>query len=98
MIVHSMSFHNTADVVLNRMATPEAFANTCRDLLERMINTVPKGVTLSEVIKPLPVKVDGVQLSVAEDSLRFQVMLRVSTYPSTPHYEQRLTGVYLDLP
>jgi len=97
-IVHSISFHNTADVVLNRMATPEAFVNTCRDLLERMINTVPKGVTLSEVIKPVPVKVDGVQLSVAEDSLRFQVMLRVSTYPSHPHYEQRLTGEYLNLP
>ncbi|EHK18314.1 uncharacterized protein TRIVIDRAFT_127573, partial [Trichoderma virens Gv29-8] len=29
---------------------------TCQDLLERMINTVPKGVTLTEPLQPYPVK------------------------------------------
>lgn len=37
-------------------ANNEGFKATCGTLFEKMINTVPKTVTLSEVIKPIPVK------------------------------------------
>jgi hypothetical protein len=37
-------------------ADNEKFKSTCGTLLERMVNTVPKTVTLGEVIKPIPVK------------------------------------------
>ncbi|KAL1717978.1 heme peroxidase [Schizophyllum commune] len=39
------------------------FASTCASLLARMIDTVPKGVELTEVIKPLPVKPSQVKLT-----------------------------------
>jgi len=42
-----------------------------------MINTVPRGITLSKVIKPQPVKVDAVQLSVTDGAMRLKAMLRV---------------------
>ena len=44
-----------------------------------MINTVPEGVQLSDVIKPLPVKVGAVQLSAHNGTLNLKAMLRVST-------------------
>ncbi|KIY64382.1 heme peroxidase [Cylindrobasidium torrendii FP15055 ss-10] len=34
----------------------DLFATTCASLMARMIDTVPKGVELTEVIRPLPVK------------------------------------------
>jgi hypothetical protein len=61
------------------MSSPSAFANTCRDLLERMINTVPKDVVLSDVVQFIPVKVASVQLSVTDNALNLKAMLRVST-------------------
>ncbi|KAJ7876687.1 putative L-ascorbate oxidase [Mycena olivaceomarginata] len=36
--------------------SPELFASTCADLFAKMIDTVPRGVQLTEVITPLPVK------------------------------------------
>jgi hypothetical protein len=37
-------------------ASNDFFMSTCTDVLERMINTVPKGVELTDVIHPYPVK------------------------------------------
>jgi hypothetical protein len=34
----------------------QGFLNTCSTLLQRMIETVPKGVVLSDVIKPMALK------------------------------------------
>ncbi|KAJ7728259.1 heme peroxidase [Mycena metata] len=36
--------------------SPELYASTCATLFARMLDTVPKGVELTEVITPLPVK------------------------------------------
>ncbi|KAJ7210136.1 heme peroxidase [Mycena pura] len=36
--------------------SPELYASTCATLFARMLDTVPKGVALTEVITPLPVK------------------------------------------
>ncbi|KAJ7914695.1 heme peroxidase [Mycena leptocephala] len=44
---------------------PEFFSAQCESLLERMLNTVPKTVQLSDVIKPLPVKPHQLVLSLA---------------------------------
>jgi hypothetical protein len=61
------------------MSSPSAFAKTCQNLLERMINTVPKDVVLSDVVQFVPVKVASVQLSVTDNALNLKAMLRVST-------------------
>jgi hypothetical protein len=42
--------------------SPDLFARTCATLFARMVDTVPDGVTLTEVIEPLPVKPHEVQV------------------------------------
>jgi hypothetical protein len=44
--------------------SPELFATTCARLFALMIDTVPKGVKLTEVIEPLPAKPQGAQITV----------------------------------
>lgn len=44
-----------------------SFANTCSTLFAKMINTVPKGVTLSDVLTPNVMKPVNVSLSLASD-------------------------------
>ncbi|KZV88224.1 heme peroxidase [Exidia glandulosa HHB12029] len=46
---------------------PAHFAATCKHLFERMINTVPKSVHLTEVIRPLPVKPVEMRLTYRKD-------------------------------
>lgn len=45
----------------------EHFAKTCSALFERMIDTVPRGVLLSEVLEPLPVKPMTLQVQALVD-------------------------------
>jgi hypothetical protein len=49
--------------------SPKLFATTCARLFARMIDTVPKGVKLTEVIEPLPAKPQGVQVTVLANSI-----------------------------
>lgn len=77
-----VSFHLHRCVVVNdthRFAkSPELFASTCADLFARMIDTVPRGVQLSEVLTPLPVKPDNLELVLDGDALKFSAEVRVS--------------------
>ena len=53
--------------------------STCAGLFARMLDTVPNGVVLTEVIEPLPVKPKGVALTFMGDgtfSLRGEVRVR----------------------
>lgn len=47
------------------------YLETCKNLLERMINTVPKEVQLTEVIKPIPTKPDFIKVKVNGDGTFF---------------------------
>ncbi|EJD37638.1 heme peroxidase [Auricularia subglabra TFB-10046 SS5] len=44
-------------------ADPEHFARTCATLIAKMLDTVPRGVRLTDVITPIPVKPYDVQIS-----------------------------------
>ncbi|KAH8894675.1 heme peroxidase [Thozetella sp. PMI_491] len=44
------------DLISKMAASPAFFLSTCNSLLERMLNTVPRGVELTDVIAPVPVK------------------------------------------
>lgn len=44
------------DLIKKMAASPDFFALTCQNLLERMINTVPRGVQLTDVITPIRIK------------------------------------------
>ncbi|KAK7746591.1 hypothetical protein SLS62_009312 [Diatrype stigma] len=58
--------------LISRMAQDNDFyLSTCKSLLERMINTVPKEVQLTEVIDPIATKPDYLDLRINEDGTFF---------------------------
>ncbi|KAF8133615.1 heme peroxidase, partial [Mycena galopus ATCC 62051] len=57
--------------------SPEVFSSTCADLIARMLDTVPQGVELSEVITPLPVKPHSVILSMSGNTLQLSGEVRL---------------------
>lgn len=65
----------------------QIFFDTCADLLSRMIDTVPRGVELTEVIEPVPVKPQSVHLVYMGDgTVRLQGEVRVSFATSFQEY------------
>ena len=65
---------------MEAMADNAAFQSTCASILERMINTVPKGVTLSEPLSPLPLKPYKPFATLNKDgTVKFQGWIRVGT-------------------
>lgn len=71
------------------------FQSRCAELLARMIDTVPKGVQLTDVITPIPVKPYGVQLSIDDKGqlhLEGYVRLFTSNKSASPSdYEVNVT-------
>ncbi|KAF7375663.1 Peroxidase [Mycena sanguinolenta] len=64
-------FGSDGNVTMKSFAdSPELFASTCANLIARMLDTVPKGVELTDIITPLPVKPYGVVLSMSGDILK----------------------------
>jgi len=55
-------FSRDGNATVGRMSDEQNFADTCKDILQRMIDVVPHGVHLSDPIKPYDVKPVGVQL------------------------------------
>jgi hypothetical protein len=66
------------------MASPDAFNQICMNLIDRMLNTVPSTVTLTEPIEPLDFKVSNTQLFPQGGSLALLATLRVYFIFSTP--------------
>ncbi|KAG6822237.1 hypothetical protein H0H93_006052, partial [Arthromyces matolae] len=61
---------------MQSIATNDAFNATCGSLLERMINTVPRGVTLTDPIEPFENKVTGFSFYTHNESYVMNVTLR----------------------
>ncbi|KAJ7447506.1 heme peroxidase [Mycena galericulata] len=59
----------------------DLYASTCADLYARMLNTVPSGVQLTDMITPLPVKPSNVVLSMAGDILKVSCSVRLWNMP-----------------
>ncbi|KAJ7287098.1 putative L-ascorbate oxidase [Mycena rebaudengoi] len=68
----------------------ELFASTCADLFARMLDTVPRGVQLTEVIKPLPVKPSGLDLVLDGDVLKLSGEVRFWNMTASPDRAVRL--------
>ncbi|KAH8101444.1 heme peroxidase [Cristinia sonorae] len=49
-------FNSDNNVTMSKFADPDVFRMTCAKLFARMIDTVPKGVKLTEIIEPIKVK------------------------------------------
>ncbi|KAH8804086.1 heme peroxidase [Flagelloscypha sp. PMI_526] len=55
-------FSSDQNSTMQRLAEKETFDSTCVDLLARMINTVPSGVQLSDVLDPIENKIGKTRL------------------------------------
>ncbi|KAJ7433636.1 heme peroxidase [Mycena galericulata] len=71
-------FSSDGNVTMRSFAnSPELFASTCASMFARMIDTVPKGVQLTDVITPLPVKPGNVALTLQNDTLQLSLLVRL---------------------
>ncbi|KAJ6483288.1 heme peroxidase [Mycena sanguinolenta] len=70
-------FSSDGDVTMQSLASPETFNQVCVDLIERMINTVPSTVTLTDTIEPFDFKVQDTSLYPQNGSLVFLATLRL---------------------
>ncbi|KAJ7027310.1 heme peroxidase [Mycena alexandri] len=84
-------FGSDGNVTMKAFATsPTLFASTCATLFTKMFNSVPKGVKLTDVIAPLPVKPDNVQLVLNNDTLRLTGEVRLWNAKEDPTRTVRL--------
>lgn len=73
------------------------FLNVCVGLLQRMIETVPHAVTLSDVVAPIEVKPVNATLDFdAKGNLIFSGYIRVSTVPHSHNQSPSLNETTLD--
>lgn len=73
-------FGSDDNSTMNSLADQEVFQSTCGTLFERMINTVPAGVELSDPIEAIDIKPYIIGLELQEDgTLEFSGRIRVLT-------------------
>ncbi|CEJ81104.1 Putative Carbohydrate-binding WSC [[Torrubiella] hemipterigena] len=74
-------FNSDGNKTMNALADAQAFQNTCKTVLQKMIDVVPKGVTLTDPIQPYKVKPVDLQLTLADAgaNLAFSGYIRVRT-------------------
>ena len=79
-------FRADGNATMKAMADPAAFQSRCADILERMIDTVPSSVALTDAIQPIEVKPYVEELALdGNGTLRFEGRIRL-----------RITGNYDD--
>ncbi|KAJ7311512.1 heme peroxidase [Mycena albidolilacea] len=80
--------------------SPELFASRCSELFARMLDTVPSGVQLSDVITPLPVKPFDLTFTLDGDVLQFSGRVRFWNLTDNPNrvalllWDDHLGGVH----
>ncbi|KAJ8094267.1 hypothetical protein PM082_006806 [Marasmius tenuissimus] len=77
-------FASDGNVTMRRLAEGNNFDNECASLIERMINTIPKGVTLTDPIVPIEYKVGKVRLFPSEDSDSLKLTTTLRTLDVNP--------------
>ncbi|KAF8643780.1 hypothetical protein AX16_008799 [Volvariella volvacea WC 439] len=71
-------FASDGNATMESLSSTETFMQSCSRVLEQMLNTVPREVTLTEEITLLPAKVYGVMLSIERGRLIFKASLRLT--------------------
>ncbi|RMZ84861.1 hypothetical protein DV736_g6591, partial [Chaetothyriales sp. CBS 134916] len=74
-------FSADGGLTIRQLADPQTYQNTCKDILQRMVDTVPSGVQLTEPIQVYDVKPGKIKLSLSSNgnSLGFSGEIRVRT-------------------
>ncbi|TFK30208.1 heme peroxidase [Coprinopsis marcescibilis] len=86
-------FSSDDNATMRKLADPDVFSSTCATLLERMLNTVPSTVTLTEPITMIPAKVTSAQLTIDQNELIFKTAFRLSE-PSNARNSKRIVTMY----
>jgi hypothetical protein len=73
-------FESDGNATMRALSDAETFQNECRDILGRMLDVVPKGVTLTDEITLMHEKVPYSGLAVEKDKLVFKAGLRVRLF------------------
>ncbi|KAF7323916.1 Peroxidase [Mycena kentingensis (nom. inval.)] len=76
-------FSADGNATIKGMATPEAFFSQCTTIFDKMLNTVPSSVTLTDYIELQPIKVSNPQLTLNDDTLQFEVAVRLQLLTNT---------------
>ncbi|KAJ7742603.1 heme peroxidase [Mycena metata] len=77
-------FSSDGNVTMRSFAnSPDVFSSTCATLIARMLDTVPAGIQLTEVITALPVKPDLLKFDLSADgtTIQFSGQLRLWDTP-----------------
>jgi hypothetical protein len=73
---------DSGDMMRNMAASNDFFLSTCNTLLERMLNTVPKNVVLTDPVEFYPVKPSFMDVAVMPDgNMAVSGVVRVSLIP-----------------
>lgn len=74
-------YNSDGNKTMQALSDAEQFRNTCKTVLQKMIEVVPPGVTLTDPIQPYNVKPVNLQLTLANggQDLQFSGFIRVKT-------------------
>ncbi|KAK1227835.1 hypothetical protein PQX77_009148 [Marasmius sp. AFHP31] len=71
-------FTSDNNATMQSLTDPSTFRTTCASILQRMVDTVPSTVTLTEPIQPVDIKPTSLEFSVTNSStIRFKGYIRV---------------------
>jgi Peroxidase len=92
-------FSSDNNVTLKAMTDPKTFDSMCVSIFQRMIETVPPSVTLSDIIEPYEVKPSDLQLTLLSTgaSLEFSGDIRVRTTVRTASHIDSVKLLYKDI-
>ncbi|KAK7039847.1 peroxidase [Favolaschia claudopus] len=84
-------FGSDGNVTMKSFAdSPSHFSSTCASLIARMIDTVPKGVQLTDVLEPLPIKPADVELQYDASRIKLSGNVRLWNTPEDDSRSVRL--------
>lgn len=89
-------FSSDSNVTVKAMADPQTFQDVCRNVLQKMIEVVPKGVELSQPIEPYMVKPVDMRLSLEQAARHLQLSgnIRVRTTSLSTQEIARMEVLY----
>ena len=80
-------FSSDGNVTISAMANPTTYTTTCKALLQRMIEVIPSGITLTDPITPYEIKPTALQLTLLSGGSIIQfageIRVRTTTRPAS---------------
>ncbi|KAL0068419.1 hypothetical protein AAF712_004497 [Marasmius tenuissimus] len=85
-------FASDGNVTMQSLASQENFNKVCSDVLERIINTVPNGVQLTDVVEPIEYKVGHSRLFPGDEAGLFRFTTNIRMLHNNPSRTVNCSG------